>query len=426
MIKKIWAIGIFPFFFAVSLLTAQSEKENIQKVKATLTNPEEAGFSSAKLNKLDEYFQSLVDDREIAGVVSLIARGDNVVFFQSYGYRNIEKGFKIDGDAIFDLQSMTKPFTSVAALMLYEEGHYDLDDPVSDYITELKNMRVGITSYDSLKMEYLLALVDAENEITIKQLLNHTAGFAARWNDGKIGAMYKELISKDYRNLTELVTDYCSIPLVHQPGTAFEYGVSTDILALLIERISKKSLDRFFHDRIFQPLEMFNTGYNVPMINLDRVVLNYYPENGELIMAAEQYTGERKTLFRGMGFVMSTAEDYFKFCQMILNNGLYKGKRLLKSSTIHLMTRASIGEQGDIIPWLPGYGFGLGFAIRTNNEKSEMLGNKGDLCWFGGANTAFWIDPKENIIGIVLMQSLWNERKISKKTRDFVYQALLK
>lgn len=420
LFKKIYLLTSSLFIIlALSCMTKDTPSK-----KLLFANPEEVGFSSKKLTKVDDHLQGLINDQQIAGAVSLIARKGKIVNFKSYGYKDIERNLKMENDAIFQMASMTKPFTTVATMILYEDGYFELDDPVNKYISELQNMKVGITTFDSSKKEYQLTLAEANTEITVRQLLNHTSGFSARWYPGKIGEKYKKIRSKDYKNLADLVNDLSKVPLTHQPGTDFQYGHSSDILAYLVEKISKKTFDEFLKERIYRPLGLSTTGHNIPQSELDRVARYYYPKEGKLIKDEDQYTGEKTTFFGGGSGILSTAEDYYKLCLMLFNKGEYSGKKLLRKSTVELMTKVSIEKKGGVVSWLPGYGFGLGFAIRTNNEEAEMLGSLGEYCWFGGANTAFWIDPNEEIIGIILTQSPHNFYIISKNMRDLVYQAI--
>lgn len=422
-------ISIRLFLIACCLICISSvcsEKSYSQKKSLDFSNSEQVGFSPTIQTKIDDYLQGLVNDKKIAGVVCLIARKGKIVHFKGYGYRDIEKNLKMENDAIFKMASMTKPFTTVATMILYEEGYFKLEDPIANYIPELQNMKVGITTFDSSKQEYQLRLEDAKSEITIKQLLNHTAGFTASWYPGKIGQLYKEIESKDHKDLAAFMNDLCKVPLVHQPGTAFQYGFSSNILAYLIEKISNQTFEEFLIERIYKPLGLTSTGHNIPEEYLARVACYYYPEEGELKKSENQYTGERTTFCGGQSGILSTAEDYYKLCQMLLNGGTFNGNRLLKTSTIQLMTQLSMGQEGDAFEWFPGYSFGLGFLIRTSNEKAEMLGTLGEYCFGGAAGTAFWVDPREEIIGIVLTQAPHNFYIISKKMRDLVYQSLEK
>ena len=279
-------------------------------------------------------------------------------------------------------------------------------------------------------------LIDADT-LRIKNLLNHSSGYTAGWFPGEIGQMYTLLennnTARKYNDLAEFVKDVVKIPLVHQPGAKFEYGWSYDILGYLIEIISNQTLDEYMREKIFDPLNMKSTGFNVPEEDSDNIALYYSARNGDLEYWYLRQGQEHTDIFIGGVGLSSTIEDYYVFCKMLLQKGVYEDVRILKESTVDLMTQVTITAN---IDWLKGYDFGFGFAIRTNNSEAQMLGSLGEFGWIGMFGTAYWIDPQKEIIGLLFTQgdplnnyppynqSIEQYYYASKKMRDIVYGAL--
>jgi CubicO group peptidase (beta-lactamase class C family) len=424
--------GIFLLFI---LLLSCSGDNKIPEVR--IADPEEVGINPSLEKELDTYINALIDEQRIPGAVCLLAKDDKVVHLKSYGWRNIENGLKMSNGSIFRIASMTKPIVSVGIMMLNEEGIIDLEDPVSSYIPILSDLERCVNHWENVRDGVPLKVVKADS-LRIKHLLNHSSGYTAAWIGGKIGNMYSaiedNLEKGNYSSLEEYIQDISEIPLINQPGLAFEYGHSTNILGYLIESVSGESLDEFLTKKIFDPLKMNSTGFNVSEELSDLIALYYSAEGGVLkykkLVEGEEYTD----VFMGGTGLSSTIEDYYLFCRMLLHKGAIGGVRILKESTVDLMTQVSIDAKN--LSWLKGYDFGLGFAIRTDNSEAQMKGSIGEYCWIGMYGTAFWIDPKEHIIGLLFTQadplnnyppynqSMDDYYYASKEMRNIVYNAL--
>ena len=389
--------------------------------------PAKVGMDGKVTGQIDNYFNKLVDENRIGGSVILMSKNGKVFHLKSYGWSDKEAVIPMTTNSIFNIASMTKTFVNISIMILKGQGLLSLDDPISKYIPEIGSMKVGIEYYDSLTNQNQLKLVDANKPITIRHLLSHTSGFMSGWlYKGLIADQYNATAKNNYSNLKDLVLAHSKIPLGHQPGTEWKYDFSTNVLAYLIEILSKKPLEDFFKEKILTPLKMNDTGYNLSEENITRVAKNYYVKNGQLIQSDWSGLADRVSLFTGTGGMWSTAEDYFKLCQMMLNKGEFNGVKILDSKSIdELFTDIEIGKDGNLFSWLPGYGFGLGFAVRVDNDKSNFSGSEGELCWFGVHNTAFWIDRKEEIVGIELTHfPPDNLYQFSKDLRNIVYSSL--
>jgi CubicO group peptidase (beta-lactamase class C family) len=393
-------------------------------------NPEEVGLSSARLGRLDAAMQRAVDSGELPGAVVLIARDGQLVHAKTYGWQDREKNIPMAADSIFRLYSMTKPVVSVAAMMLVEEGRLGLQEPVSKYIPEFKDMKVGVESKDA-EGKPVLTLVDAKRQITVQDLLRHTSGFTY----GVLGAsnaikkMYvdAEIFSQKWV-LADFVKALAKLPLTFQPGTGWEYGHSTDVLGRVVEVASGQSLDVFLTERIFEPLHMVDTSFQVPPEKRDRLAQPmpdvYTGKTPELIDFSK-----RQTFFAGGHGLVSTAGDYLRFAQMLANGGELEGVRILGPRTVAYMTSNHVNAQIDkgsaFLPG-PGYGFGLGFATRLERGQSEWPGSPGDFFWSGYAGTYFWVDPEEQLVPVFMSQEPVRRGYYRVLMRNLVYQAIEK
>lgn len=394
--------------------------------------PEEVGFSSERLRRIRPVMQAYVDKKKLPGLITLVARQGKVVHFEKYGLMDIEAEKPMQADTIFRIHSMTKPITTVAAMILYEEGLFQLNDPVSKFIPAFKDVKV-LGSVASGTPE----LVDLEREITIRDLMTHTSGLTyAFLEDSPVDAMYEQagLFSRDKKTLQENVQELAKMPLVHQPGTAWRYSVSTDVLGYLVEVIAETSLDIVLKERVFDPLQMIDTGFYVPQEKMERFAALYsLAEDGGLELSDPPATGEYATpprTFRGGSGLVSTMADYLRFAQMMLNGGELNGARLLGRKTVALMTKNHL--PGKVLPmalfdWtMNGYGYGLGFSVimsAVENQEFESVGNYG---WFGVAGTYFWIDPQETVIGLIMTQIMWGgQYLLDAKLKELTYQALV-
>lgn len=392
--------------------------------------PEKVGFSTERLGRVHPVMQAYVDQKKLPGVITLVSRRGKVVHFERFGLMDVESNKPMQADTIFRIYSMTKPITSVAMMMLYEEGRFQLDDPISKFIPAFADVKVfGKTNDGKIKLS------DLEREITIHDLMTHTSGLTYAYLEASpVAAMYQEvgLLNKD-RTLQEMVQELVKLPLVNQPGTVWEYSVSTDVLGHLVELIANMPFDAFLEQRVFAPLHMVDTGFYVPREKIDRFAALYGPaDNGRLELTDPPATGEYSkppSLFSGGGGLVSTTADYVQFAQMVLNGGELDGTRLLGRKTIEFMTTNHIPDQ--LLPFLNarvdhGFGYGLGFGVIMNIAKSHVLGSSNSCGWAGAASTHFWIDPKEELLGVIMTQfSSSFHYPISQQFRVLIYQALV-
>jgi CubicO group peptidase (beta-lactamase class C family) len=401
--------------------------------------PEEVGFSASRLSRLGMWMQSYIDQNKLAGLIAVVARCGKVVYLERSGMMDVEAAKPMQFDTIFRIYSMTKPITSVALMMLYEEGRFQLNDPVSKFIPKFADVKVfaGAT-------EEGIELDELEREITIWHLLTHTAGLTYDFfEDSPVDAMYLEAdLHQPDRTAEEVVHKIVKLPLVHQPGSAWRYSMATDVLGYLIEVISGMTLDVFFEEKILKPLGMEDTDFYVPEAKLDRFATEYGPstgsgqapmENGGMELldapATSQYTKPPRFLSGGTGLV-STASDYMRFTQMLLDGGELDGTRLLGRKTVELMTINHLPDE--LIPiqlaphTLHGCGFGLGFRVLVDVAQAGRLGSEGEFGWGGAASTSFFVDPKENLIGLLLTQLMPSRYyPIRNEFKVLVYQALV-
>ena len=383
--------------------------------------PSENGFDNSKLEKIKPMLQSMVDRHQTAGIVWLIARKGKVIQNDSVGMMDISAGKPMQLDTIFRIYSMTKPITTTAAMMLLEEGRFQLDDPVSKYLPELKDLRVWSGKGEET--------VTASREMTIRDLMRHTSGFSyGMSNSTFVDKLYHtNRIGDGNDTLADLVTKLGKIPLQYQPGKRFNYSVSTDVLGRLIEVVSKKPLDEFFQERIFTPLDMRDTGFFVPDDKVGRFAANMGPgsEKGTLKVidapATSRFRKKPKYLSGGGGLV-STARDYLRFSQMILNGGELQGRRLLKAETVKQMLTNQLPSEAmpmnlGGIP-VPGMGFGLGFSVKMDDTA--------EAGWSGAASTFFWISPKKELVIIALEQYMPLSLRLELAFKPRVYSAIQK
>ena len=393
--------------------------------------PEEVGFSASRLGRIGKWMQGYMDQNKLVGTIAMVARCGKVAYLERFGMMDLEAAKPMQFDTIFRIYSMTKPITTVAVMMLYEEGRFQLHDPVSRFIPQFADVKVfvGATEED-------LELTELEREATIHDLLTHTAGLTYdSFEDSPVDAMYREAdLHRLDRTAKEVVLEIVKLPLVHQPGTTWRYSMATDVLGYLVQVVSGTSLDLFFEEKIFKPLGMEDTDFYVPEEKLDRFAAMYGPaENGGVELldapATSPYTRPPGFLSGGAGLV-STASDYMRFTQMLLNGGELDGTRLLGRKTVELMTSNHLPDK--LIPiqmqphTLHGCGFGLGFRVLVNLAWAGRLGSEGEFGWGGYASTSFFVDPKEGLIGLLLTQLAPSRYyPIRDEFKVLVYQALV-
>jgi len=373
------------------------------------------GMSADKLERIKSVLQSAVDKKQTAGVVVLIARHGKpqpsfsprpVIYLEAFGKMDVEADKPMQPDAIFRIYSMTKPITVAAALVLYEEGKVKLDDPVSKYLPDFKGLRVYAGNGDQT--------VEAKREMTVRDLMRHTSGLTYGIPNGSpVDKLYiANKIEDTGDSLADMVGKLGKLPLQYQPGTRFHYSVSTDVLGRVIEVVSGKTLDEFLADRIFRPLDMRDTGFVVPAEKLNRFTVSYRSTGkGSLQVidapTASRYRAQRKYLSGGGGLV-STARDYSRFCQMLLNGGTLQDTRVLRPETVREMTTNQLPAES--LPMnlngfpQPGLGFGFGVSVRLATKSSKPDPAAGEYGWSGAASTSFWVAPRKELIVILLQQ----------------------
>jgi CubicO group peptidase (beta-lactamase class C family) len=368
--------------------------------------PQEVGLSARKLDRVNAIVQAAVDKKHTPGVVVLIVRHGKVAYERTFGKLSPARNQPMRLDAIFRIHSMTKPITTVGALLLYEEGKFDLDDPVSKYLPEFAKLRVYTGPGDQS--------VPAGREMTIRDLMRHTSGLVYGMPNGTaVDKMYiaRGIDSPDL-SLAEMVSVLGQLPLQDQPGTRFNYSISTDVLARLIEVRSGKPIDEFLQDRVLRPLDMRDTGFVVPDEKLSRFTASCRVGAGGMLEIIDdppssRYRTRRKYLSGGGGLV-STARDYARFCQMLLNGGQLDGVRLLRPQTVKQMTSNQLPAEA--LPMklngfaLPGLGFGLGVSVRLDTASRAPDPAAREFGWNGAASTCFWVAPASDMAVILLQQ----------------------
>lgn len=371
-------------------------------------------------NGLIDYAEKQVEAGKIPGGVNLVYQNGKMIQERTFGYRNIETKEPVPMDGIFYIQSMTKPLVSVALMMLYEEGHFELDDEVTKYLPQFGDQEVA--QFEGEDESGKMTTVPAENAITIKQLFSHTAGKRHGIMGSELDKVYlRKLYLMPHKTIEDRVDALAKAPLQCEPGTEWHYSATPDVLALLIEKFSGMTCAEFLQTRLFDPLEMNDTGYNVPEEKKDRIMtVHGYDKEGKLKVEGRQPQSSKNTVFGGTHGMFSTAADYMNFAQMLLNKGSFKGKRLVSPKTIELMTMDHVGE---IYPD-PGLGFGLGFAVVTDVAELAALGSKGTFFWNGAFNTYFFVDPQEQLISVFMMQTSPYNGFYERKHRHFIYQGL--
>jgi len=371
--------------------------------------PEDMGMSSARLKRIRPAMQRYIDSKAVPGVVTLIARRGRVVYFEAQGRRDFVSDVPMTRDTIFRLASMTKPITSVSAMMLYEEGDFLLSEPVSKWLKEFSEMKVAQTPSADSPSRSPYVLVPAVRPITIRHLLTHTAGLPNPYRGYNQKEFSVNSAPKPGETMADVVRRIASMPLNFQPGEFWEYGPATDVLGRLIEVVSGQTLDAFFQERIFAQLDMHDTYFYLPASKLSRfpALSSIGPDNqvkvSDPASPESRWVREPHTYFAGAGGLVSTATDYYRFLQMMLNGGELDGVRLLGPKTVELMTS---NHTGKLPIWLngPGFGFGLGFNVVIDVGGTGQAGSLGKYAWGGAYGTNFWVDPAEQMIGIIMTQ----------------------
>lgn len=385
------------------------------------------GFSEQRLARIAPVMQQYIDEEKLAGVMTLVARNGQVVHWATQGMQDRENKVPLSENTIFRIYSMTKPVTAVAALTLWEQGKFHMQDPIDKYLPELKDLKVYVSgSGDDMVVE------DAKFPIRIIDLFTHTAGFSYGFSNSEVDKLYQALIAKGpAKDSAEALRSIAKLPLNHQPGTAWHYGVNTDIIGFLVERISGMKLGEYMQKHIFTPLAMNDTGFSVSAENLDRFSQIYtVGDKGQTIVMENEPLGDYMSdpaVHNGGGGLTSTMTDYLIFAQMLLNGGEYNGVRVLGRKTVEYMRSNHLPD--NLIPFnaeSTGEGYGLAMSVTVDPGQSRFMSSKGNYGWGGAASTYFRIDPKENLVMISMAQFIpIGFHRYHDDFRNLVYQSLV-
>ncbi|MBT8147836.1 MAG: beta-lactamase family protein [Gammaproteobacteria bacterium] len=382
-----------------------------------VVTPEEVGFSSEQLNKIESYFSGRVERGEIAGIVTLVARHGKIAHFSAVGYQDAEQRIPMAKDSIFRIYSMTKPIATTALMQLYQDGLFQMNDPLSKFIPEFANLRVLLDPNGPLD-----ETVAMEREPTVQDILRHTAGFSHCLGNSDYDRECVDLgLFRPETSLAEMMTALSQIPLMNQPGSQYRYSVGPDVALRLVEVISGMSADEYLDQRVFQPLGMDETGYWVDADNARRLSPVHWIRDGELVpidvqhgrprggvlsepWSVNSYTFDQEYKGGSLG-LLSTAEDYWRFAQAMLNGGELEGQRIIGSGTVDFMARNHLSPR-QRRTFSPALGFGLGFATVEDPAGAGYPSNVGNFYWAGAAATNFWIDPTEEIVVVAMTQHM--------------------
>jgi CubicO group peptidase (beta-lactamase class C family) len=429
MKKIISSFSVILLFFTVAY------SQSVHPVITMAATPEAGGFSSKRLTRIDEVLKEYVDKGRMNGAVAMIVHDGKIVYYKNFGYNDLDTKTPLQKDAIFRIASQTKAITSVAVMMLHEEGKFMLDDPISNFIPEFRNPKV-IDKFNKEDTTY--TTVPAKREITIRDLLTHTSGLGyAQIGSSEAKAIYYKAgvvggIGIPDFLLADKMKILGSLPLFHQPGEKFTYGLNTDVLGYLVEVVSGMSLKDFLHKRIFEPLGMKDTYFYLPADKQNRLVMLYTEDSitkkpvkmpEKLNLYGDMYRDYPKkngTYYSGGAGLSSTIYDYAIFLQMLLNGGEYNGKRLLSHNSVRMMTMNQIGD----LSRGPNK-FGLGFGITTEKGSAQLPTQEGTFEWGGMFATTYWVDPKEKLIGLIY-RNIWPTSwgNLGNLYKVMVYQAM--
>ena len=398
--------------------------------------PEQVGMCSQRLARIGPWMRTWVDSGRLPGMVTLVARRGRVAYFDSYGLRDVAAGAPMNADTVFRIYSMTKPLTSVAIMMLYEQGHFQLDTPIAHFLPMFADMRVFVGGnaehYDT---------VAADGPITFRHLLTHTSGLTYGVLEATpVDALYRQHgvdFQSAERPLLDMMAPLAALPLLNHPGAEWNYSVATDVLGALVEVIAGQPFETFMREHILAPLALNDTDFHVRAENHARFAANYTRGRDGGLKQIDGATDSRylkpRTLISGGGGLVSTAADYFRFCSFMRNLGELDGVRLLGRKTVEFMTQnhlrgdmADMGQPRFSESSYSGIGFGLGFSVMLDPAKAEIIGSPGEYAWGGAASTAFWIDPQEDLAVILLTQLLPSSTyPLRRELRVLSYQALI-
>lgn len=426
-----------PLALCMALLAVPAHaQQSAASVDMTPVSPESVGFSAQRLENLHKIMQQAVDQKRIAGIVTILARHGKIVDYRTYGVSDMASGAPMRKDEIFRDFSMTKPITGVAMMLLYEEGKWLPSDPISKFIPEFAHLKV----YKGVDASGHVILADPEHQPTMGELMTHTAGFTyGFFGSTPVDKMYQQVHPLDSANLQQFIDKLAKIPLLYEPGHGWTYSVSMDIEGYIVQKLSGQSLPDFDRDHIFQPLGMRDAGFYVPAAKLNRFATLYATgPNGELATSSNGNVDRNFTqppaLPSGGGGMVSTAEDYYRFTSMLLNKGELDGVRILSPATVKLMTSNHLapelltGKFGIGMQQMrPGFGYGYNGAVIFNPAMANLSDGRGEYLWDGAAGTWFWIDPTNDIVFVGMIQRMLGPASpnLEYKSRAAVYGALV-
>jgi CubicO group peptidase (beta-lactamase class C family) len=435
------ACGIFAGLLLVPCGTFSPSQQPVRPPSSSasgiaVVKPEVVGFSSERLERLHALMQQEVDQKQISGYVTILARHGKVVDYSVGGQRDMASAAPMTKDAIFRDYSMTKPITGVAMMILYEQGKWLPSDPVSKFVPEFAHLKV----FKSMDADGKMILADPDHAPTMRELMSHTAGFTYGFGNTPVDAIYRDqhvLASKD---LQQMMDKLATIPLLYQPGQKWVYSVSMDIEGYIVEKLSGQSLPDFMRDHIYNPLGMKDAGFFVPEEKRSRFVTNYHPDaQGNLVAeisnpAIPMNYSVQPTMPSGGGGMVSTAEDYYRFAQMLGNGGVLDGKRILSPATVKLMTSNHVPASlltsefgGGMHVMRPGFGYGINGAVVFDPPEANLPDGKGTYLWDGAAGTWFWVDPTNDVVFVAMIQRMGSpdNHYLEYRSHAVVYGALV-
>jgi CubicO group peptidase (beta-lactamase class C family) len=403
----------------------------VQAKDIPTTQAKRVGFSAERLDRITELTQRYVDAGQIAGAITMVSRHGKLVHYEAVGNRGIDKADPLQKDDLFRIYSMSKPITAVAIMQLYEQGKFQLTDPISKFVPELAEL--SVLGEDG-------ELTPANKPITMQHLLTHTAGFSYGFDPkDPVDQLYRDAAAFGAKNLDEFTAALAKLPLKYQPGSQWHYSVAVDVTGLIVERLSGQPFDEYLQQHIFAPLGMVDTFFSVPDDKLERFLPNHgwNPEENKLVTLGPDSVSpfRNATMFSGGGGLVSTATDYLRFSEMLRAGGELDGKRIIGRNTLKYMTinhlPASVsgggtGESPNLVgAQLRGFGFGLGFGLMTDTAAAGVIGSNGEFYWGGAAGTIFWVDPEEDMVVIAMIQLMGSPWPLRSDLKAAVHQAII-
>jgi CubicO group peptidase (beta-lactamase class C family) len=423
-------------FLGLGVFQLVAQQPGRHALDMTVNKPETVGFSSERLEQLHELMQRTVDQKQIAGIVTILARHGKVVDYRAYGQRNMASGAPMTKDVIFRDFSMTKPVTGVAMMILYEHGKWLPSDPIAKYIPEFAHLKV----FKGMDADGKMILVDPDHAPTMGELMTHTAGFTyGYFGNTPVDAMYRDANVLQSKNLQEMIDKLAKLPLLYQPGKGWTYSVSMDIEGYIIEKLTGQTLPDFMQKNIFSPLGMKDAGFFVPEDKRTRFATLYKtgPEGGIIPETTGRMSRDyviQPTMPSGGGGMVSTAEDYYRFAEMLAKHGELNGARILAPPTVHLMTTNHVPASlltGEFHIGMqvmrPGFGYGYNCAVVYDPPEANLIEGAGTFFWDGAAGTWFWVDPTNDIVfvGMIQRELVAESPNLEYLSRSVIYQALV-